>query len=643
MIVANVTGGFANQLFRYACAYGLAKKFNQELCIIVADKNNYIDAYLLEQLNIPIHKKIILHSNKTEEALKLYFKTEKIYCITEKNYDSVDAELFKHYDIVYTDSAFQRKKFYMHNIWDLRKMYQLKNPSHSIKYFQKIIADQTCVAVHIRRCDFVYHHKANKQFSYDYNESFYLAAIEYLEKILENPIFYVFSDDIAFSKQLLGYRRNLNFVNILGGKNSDIEEFFCISLCHHRILTAGSSFGRMADVLNSDPNKITVYSGNRKEEDNIIYLSDRMIKKYSEEYYHDINFSSNNISSINLPVDIFSKAVASKQELCMFPHYFFDFGNYTQEQEHKLLFLKGTAEYDNGDYENAELTFKRLWQFYYGKEQFHYYYFLILQQLKKYNESIIEATQYVNITSNSSKILCDLNSEQKDLFNLFISSPKRHFVIAPAESYKNAELNFLRNLGFLLKRMGHKVSFIFQEASDWEDTAEVQNYILQNYYMYTDCEDFLFHCRMYDFDKLMTQYTEEEFINELSDKEEIILISRNANLIKKAKQYKNTCTIFMDFSNPYDVEYPLAYQSSILQELYKYSDIAITQNKDIYYRLLQNYDCTKIKFFAGKNIKSFSVFQDELSLSELYAYHIDLFHFIYFLFKECLDRLEETL
>lgn len=639
MIVVNVTGGFANQLYRYACGYSLAKKYNQKLIISVLDKNWYVDAYLLDELDIPLHKKIIINSGRAKEELKEHFHIESIFKITEENFDEITKKVFEENQIVYIDAAFQRKKHYIEVLDDIREMFKLVNPQGELLYFKKRIQNENSVAVHMRRRDFVYHAKVNNEFTFMYDDRFYQAAIAYLEEKLDHPIFYVISDDIEFGKKLLGNRKNINFINIIGGKDADLEEFFCISMCRYRILTAGSSFGRMADILNNGGNKKTIYAGNRENTDEITYLDNEKIIKYSSIYNNNFCQKANKFSLDKSLFCVLPQALG-KQELKLLYEAYVNADRISRKEKEHLFLIKGICQYNTGDFIHAELTFRKAWQFCNGIKEFHIYYFKTLCSLQKFNESLIEAAMCIQLKVEL-EILKEVLPEKYHNVLYKISGIKpRHFIIAPRECYKNAMLNRMCNIGILLQRMGHKVEYIFNEANE-EDTGSVSvhNSILCSNYMYTDCEGYKYKSRMYSLNKILNQYTIEDFILELAQDRKIYVLTKEENVLNGINKENQIKTIFWDFSNLYDSEERYSYDEEIINNMYKKASYIITEDMEKYKELKHIYGKDKVNFLTGKDQKSYKIINDKANLSQLYAYKADLFDAIQVLFKLDVDVL----
>jgi hypothetical protein len=84
---------------------------------------------------------------------------------------------------------------------------------------------------------------------------YYNKAINYILNAVENPVFYIFSDDIIWAKENLKLS-NAFFVNW----NLDVqswEDMFLTSLCKHNII-ANSTFSWWGAWLNENKNKIVL-------------------------------------------------------------------------------------------------------------------------------------------------------------------------------------------------------------------------------------------------------------------------------------------------------------------------------------------------------------------------------------------------
>lgn len=98
------------------------------------------------------------------------------------------------------------------------------------------------VCVHIRRGDFL---KNSNNLSVCH-EKYYLNAMEFIEDKVDNPIFYIFSDDI------LDVKNNFKFLGkriiYVEGKRNDYEEFRLMYNCKHFIIS-NSTFSWWSSYL----------------------------------------------------------------------------------------------------------------------------------------------------------------------------------------------------------------------------------------------------------------------------------------------------------------------------------------------------------------------------------------------------------
>ena len=194
MFVMNLSGGFANQLFRFACGYQISKKYNQEMILLIYDKKSYVDAFLLDELCIPNYRRIYIRVGHDVESVRKLMGFEKVLLIDEDNYSSLQEDSFDESTLVYVDAPFQKPLYFNAYVNDIKNMFRMKHISEEMEFFRKKISNQNSVAIHVRRRDFV--DARNAAGEQDVNQ-FYKAAVVFFRKKVENPVFYVFSDDIS--------------------------------------------------------------------------------------------------------------------------------------------------------------------------------------------------------------------------------------------------------------------------------------------------------------------------------------------------------------------------------------------------------------------------------------------------------------
>lgn len=117
------------------------------------------------------------------------------------------------------------------------------------------IFDSNSVSLHIRRGDYVSNPEA-ASFHGTILLNYYYEAIEYISKNIQNPCFFVFSDDIPWVKDNLKIKYPCVFVD----NNINEDSFFdmyLMSLCKHNII-ANSTFSWWGAWLNENKNKIVI-------------------------------------------------------------------------------------------------------------------------------------------------------------------------------------------------------------------------------------------------------------------------------------------------------------------------------------------------------------------------------------------------
>ena len=117
------------------------------------------------------------------------------------------------------------------------------------------ISGGNSVSLHVRRGDYASNPKTTATHglcSLDY----YRSAVRYVSERVENPIFFVFSDDLDWVKANLKVDFPCQYVDHNYGDKS-YNDMHLMSLCRHQII-ANSSFSWWGAWLNANPDKIVV-------------------------------------------------------------------------------------------------------------------------------------------------------------------------------------------------------------------------------------------------------------------------------------------------------------------------------------------------------------------------------------------------
>lgn len=124
--------------------------------------------------------------------------------------------------------------------------------------FQKMLSEirnTNSVSIHVRRGDYL----ADK-----YKESFlcltqdyYKRAVDYILRRVENPVFYLFSDDKEYVEHAFSWLPNCRVVEGNTGKNSYRDMQLMSECCHN--ITANSTFSVWGALLNAHEDAIVIY------------------------------------------------------------------------------------------------------------------------------------------------------------------------------------------------------------------------------------------------------------------------------------------------------------------------------------------------------------------------------------------------
>lgn len=103
----------------------------------------------------------------------------------------------------------------------------------NLKKIEDEIMSTNSVAIHIRRGDYISESlKQPPTTIFDLcDNSYYNKAIEIINKMVENPIFYIFTDDVKYAEKMYNFS---NFKIVQG--NKDYEDMYLMSLCKYNII-----------------------------------------------------------------------------------------------------------------------------------------------------------------------------------------------------------------------------------------------------------------------------------------------------------------------------------------------------------------------------------------------------------------------
>lgn len=256
MIISQLKGGLGNQMFQYALGRKLSLQNNKVLILDLSYvKKDSLRNYELVNLNIQAEtstknqEQLFAKANKLQRFLPFY------QLISEKSKRAADHKFAATAGFTYLDGYWQSEEYFKDIRKQLIKDFQLKKPlDRASKKTLNLISKHNSVAVHSRRTDYVTNTAANKVHGVC-SLAYYKKAIKYITKKIQEPHFFIFSDDINWVKN------NLKLNNCFYMDKNPIEKGFkdleLMKNCKH-FITANSSFSWWGAWLSENQNKIVV-------------------------------------------------------------------------------------------------------------------------------------------------------------------------------------------------------------------------------------------------------------------------------------------------------------------------------------------------------------------------------------------------
>ncbi len=220
-------------MFQYATAYAYSKRHNKKLKV----KGRSDTIFSLFDLNTD---ELILEN--VSNLNNVFFEQNRHFLFENEMYNSK-------YDGL--DGFFQNESYFKDYRSDILNKFKFKKELTGInKDLANKIQTDNSVSLHIRRGDYLTDAK-NDVLSNHY----YLEAINYIVNKIEDPHFYIFSDDIEWVKKNFKITQKHTYID--NNQNSGFYDIQLMNLCKHHII-ANSTFSWWAAWLNGNDKKIVI-------------------------------------------------------------------------------------------------------------------------------------------------------------------------------------------------------------------------------------------------------------------------------------------------------------------------------------------------------------------------------------------------
>lgn len=231
-------GGLGNQMFQYAAGRALAEKLGAELCFDTSWYHYPVKRrFLLGAFGIAARKKKSLITFGSNLLLKkpLFELVGSTEVYREHSYP-YDPSFFELPDDCALIGVFQTEKYFKQVDSVIRSEFSFAHQQLSDlgRDYIRQINECHSVAIHVRRGDYLKYPKYQVC-----SESYFQRAIDWIRDRVEDPRFFVFSDDLAWCRtQFLG--KEFVFCESGATLENPLEDLQLLSSCQHHILSNSS-------------------------------------------------------------------------------------------------------------------------------------------------------------------------------------------------------------------------------------------------------------------------------------------------------------------------------------------------------------------------------------------------------------------
>lgn len=260
MLVCKLQGGLGNQFFEYATGYALAKSRNCKMLLDISSFNvNKLRKFELGDYSITSSTISECMSAFLEKKMSLYNKLH----IGEKYRTGIEKVSHVYQDLSNARylSGYYQHLDYFNNVRDelLREFTYDKDvlsdeERRFINEWTEYINNNESVMIHVRRTDYLKH----KDVYNILDESYYEASMRYIEEIIDNPVYIVFSDDIEWCKNqdIFNKRENIKIVDSNEFNNPSID-MELMRVCKYFII-ANSTYSWWGAYLSEKSRKVLI-------------------------------------------------------------------------------------------------------------------------------------------------------------------------------------------------------------------------------------------------------------------------------------------------------------------------------------------------------------------------------------------------
>ena len=271
-LTVRLAQGIGNQLFMYANAYSLSKSYNYQL--FIDNTSGYfkkkdqlrtyeLNNFLLEENLATSDLKFDTHSKNLKRKILIKldkFRNYRSFILEKKDANKktffTKINLDNYSNKLFLEGHFESEKYFYEYKDDLKRIFKVKNNLlENNNLYMNDIKNNNSVSICIRQNRYSEGRLKNNDKSLKFTKDtidYIHRAITYIKKKIDNPMFFVWSNDF---KNLREHFNEREYVFVENSINKSLNDFHLFNFSKHFIV-GPTSFHWWGAWLNNNPNKI---------------------------------------------------------------------------------------------------------------------------------------------------------------------------------------------------------------------------------------------------------------------------------------------------------------------------------------------------------------------------------------------------
>lgn len=289
-------GGLGNQMFQYAFGRRMSLIHNTELVLdqsLLIDKSQPHELVTHRDFNLDVfniqhtyrwatEEEIFNYNGNPDASITKKVKRRFVNFVKPKRliiqkYNEFNKELLLIKDDVCFVGRWQSELYFNEVNEQIRQDFKINSSLLSnVEYATSLIKNCNAVSLHVRRGDLItsaLYSSSIGALTIDY----YTKAITYIRTKVENPIFFIFSDDIEWCKENINVIEQTYYMDNTTAGQNPIVHLYLMQCCQHFIIS-NSTYAWWGAWLAENQNKQVVYP---------------------KQWYKDANFDNPHLSPKN--------------------------------------------------------------------------------------------------------------------------------------------------------------------------------------------------------------------------------------------------------------------------------------------------------------------------------------------------------